>query len=69
MELKGDGILGACQITVETHDTIHTVSNRSDAPAASLHLYGPPLKYLHAYDADTGEQRYVEPSETRFFTR
>lgn len=69
MEFRGDAALGAHQITVETHDTVHLVSNRSAAPAASLHLYSPPLKYLHAYEPETGEQRYVEPSETRFFTR
>ena len=69
MEFKGDSALGAHQITVETHDTIHVVSNRSAAPAVSLHLYGPPLKYLNAYEAETGEQNYLEPSETRFFKR
>lgn len=69
MECKGDSALGAHQITVETHDTIHVVSNRSAAPAVSLHLYGPPLKYLHAYEAETGQQNYVEPNETRFFQR
>lgn len=66
---RADAALGTHQITVETHDTIHVVSNRSAAPAASLHLYSPPLAFLHAYEADTGEKRRVEPSETRFFTR
>lgn len=69
IEFKGEAALGAHQVTVETQDTIHTVSNQSAAPAASLHLYSPPLRYLHAYEPDTGEQRYIEPSESRFFTR
>jgi predicted metal-dependent enzyme (double-stranded beta helix superfamily) len=69
MERLGDCTLGSHQVTTEVHDTIHTVSNRGAAPAASLHLYSPPLKYLHAYDESTGAQRYVEPSESRFHTR
>ena len=69
LDLSGDNHLGERQITVETHDTIHVVSNRSSAPAVSLHIYSPPLKYLHAYDLASGEQNYVEPSESRFYTR
>lgn len=69
MEFRGDAALGAHQITVETQETVHIVSNRSAAPAVSLHLYSPPLKYLHAYEPESGEQRYVEPSESRFFSR
>ena len=69
MEKTADNHLGERQITVETHDTIHVVSNRSATPAVSLHLYSPPLKYLHAYDMASGEQNYVEPCESRFYTR
>ena len=69
VEKTGDNHLGEHQITVETQDTIHVVSNRSATPAVSLHLYSPPLKYLHAYDLESGEQNYVEPSESRFFMR
>ncbi len=54
---------------METHSTIHVVSNRSAAPAVSLHLYSPPLRFLHAYDATSGEQNHVEPAESRFYTR
>ncbi len=64
-----DNALGSRQITVESRDTIHPVSNRGAAPSASLHLYSPPLAYLHAYDPQTGEKRRVEPSESRFYTR
>lgn len=69
MRHRSDNALGTHQITVETHDTIHVVSNRGAAPAASLHLYSPPLTYLHAYDPEVGTKNRVEPSETRFFTR
>ncbi len=69
MEMRGDNPLGERQITVETHSTIHVVSNRSAAPAVSLHLYSPPLRFLHAYDATSGEQNRVEPAESRFYTR
>lgn len=69
MQLTSESTLGPHQVTTEVHDTIHTVSNRGAAPAASLHLYSPPLKYLHAFDAETGAKRHVEPSESRFYTR
>jgi predicted metal-dependent enzyme (double-stranded beta helix superfamily) len=69
LTMKGDSPLGERQITVETQSTIHTVSNRSAAPAASLHLYSPPLDFLHAYDALSGDQNRVEPAESRFYTR
>lgn len=69
LQKTGDNPLGPHQVTTEVHDTIHTVSNHGAAPAASLHLYSPPLKFLHAYEAETGAKRYVEPSESRFYTR
>ncbi len=69
VEKIGDKEIGERQITVETHATIHVVSNRSETPAVSLHLYSPPLKYLHAYDLESGERNFVEPSESRFYMR
>lgn len=69
MDMKGDCPLGERQITVETQSTVHVVSNRSAAPAVSLHLYSPPLRFLHAYDGLSGDQNYVEPAESRFYTR
>lgn len=69
MEAFKESPLGPHQITTEARDTVHVVSNRSAAPAASLHLYSPPLTFLHAYDSESGKKSYIEPSETRFLTR
>lgn len=69
LALKREAALAAGQVTVETRQTIHEVSNQGATPAASLHLYSPPLRFLHSYDAETGAQRYIEPAESRFCTR
>ncbi|HJU83125.1 MAG TPA: cysteine dioxygenase family protein, partial [Holophagaceae bacterium] len=69
MELRDENPLGTRQVTVETQDTIHTVANRGAVPAVSLHLYSPPLTFLHAYDLENGGQHRIEPSESRFYTR
>ncbi len=69
MEVREENALGTRQVTVETQDTIHTVANQGAVPAVSLHLYSPPLRYLHAYELESGEKHHIEPSESRFYTR
>ncbi|MBS1767491.1 MAG: cysteine dioxygenase family protein [Acidobacteria bacterium] len=69
LEPKADATLTAGQVTVESQQTIHEVSNQGAVPAVSLHLYSPPLRFLHSYDQTSGEKRYVEPAESRFCTR
>ena len=69
LELKTEAALATGQVTVESQQTVHEVANRSHTPAVSLHLYSPPLRFLHAYDAETAEKRYIEPAESRFCTR
>lgn len=36
--------VGAPQVLLEYPETVHRVCNAGDAPALSLHLYGPPLR-------------------------
>lgn len=69
LEVKDDTRLGTGKVTVESQQTIHEVSNQGLGPAASLHLYSPPLTFLHAYDETTGEKHHIEPAESRFYTR
>ena len=69
LEMKAEAPLPKGGVTVESQQTIHEVANRSHAPAASLHLYSPPLRFLQSYDAATGTKRYIEPAESRFCTR
>ncbi len=69
LELKTETVLATGQVTVESQQTIHEVANLGHAPAASLHLYSPPLRFLHSYDAATAEKRHIEPAESRFCTR
>lgn len=69
LEHKTDAVLGTGQVTVESQQTIHEVSNQGTVPAVSLHLYSPPLRFLHSYDQASGEKRYIEPAESRFCTR
>ena len=46
------------EVTTEQVSTIHDVSNETHYPAASFHLYSPPLTVLGAYDR-VGGTRYV----------
>lgn len=69
LERKTEATLAAGQVTVESQQTIHEVANHGAAPAVSLHLYSPPLRFLHSYDASTGAKRYIEPAESRFCAR
>ena len=69
LEHKKDATLASGQVTVESQETVHEVSNQGHVPAVSLHLYSPPLRFLHSYDEVTGAKRYIEPAESRFCTR
>lgn len=44
------------EVLVETLDVIHRLSNRSKAPALSLHLYTQPLWDPNLYDEATGRK-------------
>ena len=69
LEPRATARLATGQVTVETRETIHAVRNDGAVPAVSLHLYAPPLRFLHAYDEASGEKRHIEPAESRFCTR
>jgi hypothetical protein len=45
---------------LELVDTIHEVSNESPFPAASLHLYSPPLTELGAYELVGGQRKAID---------
>ena len=47
------------EFAVELSDTIHELGNESPYPAASLHLYSPPLVTLGAYDLHGGGRRDI----------
>lgn len=53
--------LAAGRVTLEPVGAIHKVFNDTTAPAASLHLYSPPLKELGSYDEATGRRRSIIP--------
>ncbi len=53
--------LAAGRITVEPIGAVHKVWNGSSLPAASLHLYSPPLRELGSYDEKTGARRSIIP--------
>lgn len=55
-----DRTLPAPRLTMETLETIHQVSNRSNEPAVSLHIYSPPLCVLNSYELETGARHAVE---------
>lgn len=49
---------------VELLDTIHRVSNASQEPAVSLHVYSPPLRVLGAHDPALGKRWEVPVADS-----
>lgn len=49
---------------LELSRTIHEVANETAFPAASLHLYSPPLTTLGAYDLVGGNRREVDVTDS-----
>ena len=60
----GSGTQGRGDAAVELLDTIHRVSNKSDEPAVSLHVYSPPLRVLGAHDVDAGTRWEVPVADS-----
>ncbi|MEM7249369.1 MAG: cysteine dioxygenase family protein [Acidobacteriota bacterium] len=60
---SGCGDLATGGLTYELSNTVHEIANETNAPAASLHLYSPPLETLGAYDLATGSRWDVDVAD------
>lgn len=64
LRLAEERDVAAPAFTIEHQQTIHEVANESTLPAASLHLYSPPLRCLGAHAAATGRRWVVDVADS-----